>query len=222
MTRTSLSDRFAALQAERERSWTPEQLARNAGQRRVLVQRHDPAAGPSPGSALPAFTLIDQDGTPLSRDRLTANGPAVLIYFRFGGCPACNIALPYYNETLWPRLQSVGIALVAVSAQIPVDPELIPRHGLGFPVASDPDYALARHLGITFLPDEQPPVQPGDNWIGARLGTDSYEITKPAVVVINADGSLRHLEASPDWLIRPEAEAIFAHLLEVVQAPVVA
>lgn len=222
MTHPSLSDRFAALQAERERSWSPEQLARNAGQRRVLVERHDAIRHPAPGSPLPAFTLIDQDGTGLSRDQLTANGPAVLVYFRFGGCPACNVALPYYDEALWPRLSAAHIPLIAVSAQTPVDRDLIGRHGLRFPVATDPGYALARHLRITFLPDEQPPVGRAENWIGATLGTDSYEITKPAIVIINADGSLRHLEASPDWLVRPEAAAILAHLPEVAATAIAA
>lgn len=219
MAQTTLSNRFAALQAEREQSWPPAQLARNTAQRRQLVESHDPARQAAPGTMLPAFSLIDQDGAALSRDRLTANGPAVLVYFRFGGCPACTIALPYYNEALWPRLKSAGIPLVAVSAQIPADPELIARHGLGFAVASDPGYALARHLGITFFPEEQPTVMPGEKWIGATLGTDSYEITKPAIVILNDDGSLRYLEASPDWLIRPEADAIIAHLPEVVTAP---
>ena len=219
MAQPSLRDRFAALQAEREQSWPPTQLARNAAQRKVLVERHEPAKQAALGAALPAFKLIDQDGAALSRDGLTANGPAVLIYFRFGGCPACNLALPYYNESLWPGLKSAGIPLVAVSAQIPVDPDLIARHGLGFAVASDPGYALARYLGITFFPEEQPTVKPGDKWIGATLGTDSYEITKPAIVIINADGTLRHLEASPDWLVRPEADTILAHLPEVVTAP---
>ena len=213
-----LNDRFAALQAERERTWKPEQLERNAAQRRILTERHDPAALPGVGDEVGPFTLIDQNGRELTREAILADGPAVLVFFRFGGCPACNIALPYYNETLLPRLRERGIRLVAVSAQVPVDPELIARHGLGFTVAGDPGYALSRSLGITFLPEDQPEVTPGQNWIGATLGTDSYEIDKPAVLVLTQDARIAFFDVSPDWLERTETGAILAALPETVSA----
>lgn len=213
-----LNDRFAALQAERERTWKPEQLERNAAQRRILTERHDPAALPGVGDEVGPFTLIDQNGRELTREAILADGPAVLVFFRFGGCPACNIALPYYNETLLPRLRERGIRLVAVSAQVPVDPDLIARHGLGFTVAGDPGYALARSLGITFLPEDQPEVTPGQNWIGATLGTDSYEIDKPAVLVLTQDARIAFFDVSPDWLERTETGAILAALPETVSA----
>ena len=43
----SLAARFAALQAERERTWAPAQLAANAGQRAGLIAAHNPAASHS-------------------------------------------------------------------------------------------------------------------------------------------------------------------------------
>jgi peroxiredoxin len=211
MTET-LNDRFAALQAERERTWSAEQLDRNAAQRRVLVERHDPSAQPKAGDTVEPFTLIDQDGRELTRDTILADGPAVLVFFRFGGCPACNIALPWYNETLLPELRARGIRLIAVSAQIPVDRDLIARHGLGFTVASDPGYALGRQLGITFLPDEQPAVAHGQPWIGATLGTGSYEIDQPAILALAPDATVLFFETSPDWLSRTESETILAAL----------
>lgn len=213
MTR-SLKDRFADLQDERERTWSTDQLARNAAQRRVLVERHDPHAFPQRGEEIAPFTLIDQDGAPVTRDELLADGPAVLVFFRFGGCPACNVALPYYKETLFPELRRQGVKLVAVSAQVPVDAELVQRHVLGFPVLSDPDYALARRLNITFFPEDQPEVPEGASWIGRTLGTDSYEIDQPAVLVLDRNARVLFFDVSPDWLHRTESETILAALQE--------
>jgi peroxiredoxin len=215
MSHKSLHERFAELQAERERTWTSEQLARNASQRQALVERHDPATYPQPGNTLAPFALVDQDGRTVTSEDLTASGPAVLVFFRFGGCPACNLALPYYNETLWPQLRAAGIPLVAVSAQVPVDASLFKRHQLGFTVASDPGYALGRALGITFLPDEQPPVAPGASWIGATVGTNSYEIDQPAALILDQGNVVRWLDVSPDWLARTESETVLAQLAEV-------
>ena len=214
MTIQSLADRFAELQAERERTWPAQQLEKNAAQRRVLVERHDPLARPQAGDRIAPFTLIDADGQTHDSAALLGEGPAVLVFFRFGGCPACNIALPYYEETLWPALQAAGLPLLAVSAQIPVDHGPKTRHGLTFPTFSDPEYALGRALKLTFLPEDRPVVEPGQSWIGATLGTQSYEIAQPAVIVLNGDHTIRFIDVSPDWLIRTESDAVLAHLPE--------
>ena len=211
-TTKSLAERYADLAAERARTWSAEQLERNAHQRRLLTERHDNAAHPAPGTQLDAFTLIDADGNIRPSSAILANGPVVLVFFRFGGCPACNIALPYYDEALFPALQAAGIGLLAVSAQNPVDRGPTQRHGLRFPTLADPGYALARQLGITFFPEDQPAVAPGDGWIGATLGTDSYEMTQPAIALIGPDHVLQYLSVSPDWLDRPAAQEILAQL----------
>lgn len=218
MESTTLATRFASLQAERERTWSPEQLAGNARQRAILVERLDRSARPAAGDRLAPFTLIDAKGATVTSDALLASGPAVLVFFRFGGCPACNIALPTYNESLWPALAAAGIPLVAVSAQIPVDQGPTERHGLRFPTLSDPGYALARQLGITFFPESQPPVAPGAAWIGATLGTDSYEMTEPAVIVLEQDRTIRFVDYSPDWLARTEPATVLAHVPEAIAA----
>ena len=214
MTFRTLAERFAELQAERERTWPPAQLEKNADQRRVLVARHDPAAQPRAGDTIQPFTLIDAEGHPLASRDLLAEGPAVLVFFRFGGCPACNIALPYYEQTLWPALHAAGVPLLAVSAQIPVDRGPTERHGLTFPTFSDPDYALGRQFNLTFLPEDRPEVAPGQAWIGATLGTQSYEIAQPAVIVLNPDHTVRFIDVSPDWLIRTESDVVLAHVPE--------
>ena len=214
MTFRTLAERFAELQAERERTWPPAQLEKNADQRRVLVARHDPAAQPRAGDTIQPFTLIDAEGHPLASRDLLAEGPAVLVFFRFGGCPACNIALPYYEQTLWPALHAAGVPLLAVSAQIPVDRGPTERHGLTFPTFSDPDYALGRQFNLTFLSEDRPEVAPGQAWIGATLGTQSYEIAQPAVIVLNPDHTVRFIDVSPDWLIRTESDVVLAHVPE--------
>ena len=217
-SRLTLAARFAELQAERERTWAPEQLERNAAQRRILVERDDPASRPAKGDRIAPFTLVDADGKPVESAELLAKGLAVLVFFRFGGCPACNIALPYYNETLYPALAAADIPLLAISAQIPVDRGPTERHGLRFATYADPDYALGRALNLTFLPEDRPEVAPGQPWIGATLGTDSYEIDRPAVVVVDADHVIRFIDVSPDWLVRTESEVVLAHLPEVITA----
>ncbi|MEK7456907.1 MAG: peroxiredoxin-like family protein [Pseudomonadota bacterium] len=208
----NLRARYAALQAERERDWSPAQLARNAAQRQQLVARFDAATVAQPGDVLPDLALDDVEGATLTLDALTAQGPALLIFFRFAGCPACNIALPYYAETLWPVLRARGIPLVALSPQQPDRlVEIKRRHDLPFAVASDRDNQLARLLGIAFVPDDRPSPPPA-GWIGEVTGTGSWELPQPAVLLLGPGRVVQRLQVSPDWLDRPEADDILAWL----------
>lgn len=218
MTTDRLAARFADLQAQRARDWPPEQLAANAAIRAQLVERYNPRQHVQLGEEVEDFTLIGIAGEEIRRDTLLANGPAVLMFYRYGGCPACNIALPYYDRHLSAALTAAGIPLVAVSPQVPADAALLSRHGLSLTIASDPDHRLGEWLGITFEPDEKPEIKPGESWIGAVAGTNSWALPQPTVLILDSDASVRFVAVSPDWLDRPEADVILAALPECDRA----
>ncbi|AOH85221.1 alkyl hydroperoxide reductase [Sphingomonas panacis] len=214
----TLKAAYAALQAEREHDWAPEQLRANAATRAALVRKYDPRNHAQAGELVDDFTLTAEDGTAIRRDDLIARGPAVLIFYRFGGCPACNIALPRYDRALFPALSRAGIPLIAVSPQAPVDPELRARHGLKLTLACDPDNALGDWLGITFEPEDKPAVAAGQSWIGSITGTGTWVLPQPTILIIGRDAQVRFIAVSPDWMERPEPEAILAELPEATIA----
>lgn len=203
-----LDRRYAALQAERERTWSAAQLAGNARQRQILTDRFDPAAIVQPGDILPDVSLEELDGASLSLDGLVARAPVLLIFFRFAGCPACNIALSYYAERLYPVLRKLGVSIVALSPQR-VDRlvEIKSRHQLPFSVASDHDNGLGRHIGIIFEPDDRPAPPPA-GWIGEVTGTGNWTLPQPTLLLVGAGREVRWVHVSPDWLDRPEAADI--------------
>lgn len=215
MAQESLNNQFAALHAQREREWAPEQLAKNIETRAALVRKYDPRGHVRVGEVIDGFTLVDDAGRNLTRDDLIRHGPAVLIFFRFAGCPACNIALPYYDRQLSPTLSAAGIPIVAISPQPWAQLDIGTRHGLALTVASDPDNALGNRLGITFEPDDKPEIKPGDSWIGSITGTNSWILPQPTVLILDSDARLRFVDVSPDWLRRTEADTILAALPEL-------
>lgn len=207
----SLNHLLAKLHAERVATWAPEALKVNIDQRQTLVDNADHEGFVRAGDHLESFELLEVDGAALTRDTLIANGPAVLIFFRFEGCPACNIALPYYQRRLFGELSALNVPLVAVSPQVPEKLVAIKRrHDLKFQVATDKDNALARRLGILYSFDEaskKASLSRG-NGIGAVTGTGTWELPQPTVVVIDGAGVVAFAEVSPDWLVRTEAEAV--------------
>ncbi|MBW8814284.1 MAG: AhpC/TSA family protein [Caulobacterales bacterium] len=213
MSDKSLRDLLAELHAERERTWNPAALKLNIDQRRELVHAADPRAWLAVGDAAPAFELEEVNGERLTLEGLTAAGPAVLVFFRYAGCPACNIALPYYNHALAPGLRDLGATLVAVSPQVPerlVD--IKRRHDLSFRVATDHDNALGRRLGILYTANaaSQAASRAKGGFIGDTTGTGTWELPQPTVLVIGQDRRVHFVDVSPDWLVRTEAETILA------------
>ena len=207
----SLGRLLAALHAERVATWDSKVLQVNIDQRRRLVDEANPAAWVKVGDRVADFRLQEVDGEALTLESLTAQGPAVLIFFRFATCPACNIALPYYAENLWPGLQALGATLTAVSPQVPERlVEIKRKHGLGFRVATDADAALARRFGVLYEFDDasKAAAKAKGAFIGDTTGTGTWELPQPTAVVIDRNGVVAFADVSPDWLVRTEAEPI--------------
>jgi len=208
---TSLRRRLADLHAERVATWRPEDLQVNIDQRALLESTSDRCGFIAVGDKIPDFTVLEVDGTSLTLDALVQDGPAVLVLFRFAGCPACNIALPYYNEALAPTLKRLGVPLVAISPQVPERlVEIKRRHALNFLVASDQDNRLAQRLGIVFTASaaSQQYAKAKGHHLGEVIGTGTWELPMPTALVIDRDKIVRFADVTPDWMARTEAAPI--------------
>ena len=63
-----------------------------------LLDQGVPADAVQPGDRLESFTLDDATGQPVSLDQLVESGPAVIVFYRGGWCPYCNLALRTYQQ----------------------------------------------------------------------------------------------------------------------------
>ena len=209
----SLHQIFRDLHAERVRTMDPAKLSVNINQRKTLVETADPSKWVKAGDKVQAFDLPEVDGGRVRLNELLERGPAVLVFFRFEGCPACNLALPYYQRNLLPGLRELGASLVALSPQLPERLRAIKeRHSLQFSVASDLHNELARQFGILYEFDEaskQLSIGSGKT-IGEVTGTGTWELPQPTAVVIDQRSIVRFADVHPDWLLRTEAEPILA------------
>jgi peroxiredoxin len=207
----SVQKNLDALQAWRDTEWTPEHLAEHHAYRQKLQEEADWSRIIQVGDVVAPFVLDEVDGGSVVLADLLRTGPAVLIFFRFENCPACNAALPAYRDALAPELARLGVHLLAISPQIPDRLVAIKRRlDLPFPVASDPDASLIRSLGIAFAPTPEEQVerlQLGyDN--PAVLGNGRWDLPYPTVVVIDQDYVVRFADAHPNWMVRTEVDTV--------------
>ena len=174
-----------------------------------------PAEAIKVGHRMASFTLDDASGKPVSLEQLVATGPAVVVFYRGGWCPYCNLALRVYQQELLPRLGAFGARLVAISPQTP-DQSLstAEKAGLAFTVLSDPGSRVARAIGIAY--------EQTDEVLAAqrRLGLDLAEVNaegavylpRPTVLIVDAGQTVRFVDVQPDYTARTEVADILAAL----------
>lgn len=218
----SVRQLLAELHSYRVQTMAPADLQINIDQRQLLEDTADRAVFVKAGDIIEPFALPEVHGGTIELDRLLAAGPVVLLFFRYEGCPACNIALRYYQTELYPALTELGATLVALSPQVPDRLAAIKnRFGFAFPVVSDTGNGLARRLGIAFTasPASQAHARAHGSDLGEVLGTGQWELPMPTMIVIGQDRVVRFADVHPDWLVRTEAEAVIEAVRPLVAVP---
>lgn len=180
-----------------------------------LLGQGVPAGAVAAGQTLESFTLDDATGAPVTLDQIVEAGPAVIVFYRGGWCPYCNLALRTYQQDLLPELGAFGARLVAISPQSP-DQSLstAEKAGLGFTVLSDPASRVAQQIGIVF--------QQADDVLDAqrKLGLDLAQVNaegstmlpRPTVLIVDPDRTVRFVDVQPDYTARTEVADVLAAL----------
>lgn len=212
------SDQFKAVAAKR---LPPEILEVFDRSVEGFLAEGVPAEAVKIGDRLAAFTLDDATGKPVSLDQLVAAGPAVIVFYRGGWCPYCNLALHVYQQELLPQLDAFGARLVAISPQSP-DPSLTTaeKAGLAFTVLSDSGSRVAQSIGIAF--------QQADDVLAAQreLGLDLAQVNaegatylpRPTVLIVDRNQTVRFIDVQPDYTARTEVADIVAALARLEAA----
>ena len=110
----------------------------------------------------------------------------------------------------YDAIKEAGGELVAISPQI-VDKngEVKKKLRLDYPVLSDLGNAYAKELCLAFaLPDDLRGIYAGFGInLEALHGDNLWELPLPARIVVDKAGTIRSIEAHPDYTIRPEPTA---------------
>lgn len=160
------------------------------------------------GDEAPDFTLPDAQGRPVSLSEALKEFAAILVFYRGGWCPYCNIQLRAYQRAL-PEISALGGRLIAISPQLP-DGSLstAEKNGLEFDALSDVGNAVARAFGLVYaLPEELREAMRSNGKVLPEInGDDSWELPRPAVYVIDRDRRivLAHIEIDYRSRLAPE------------------
>ena len=120
MTTTStIAEQVASYHRASAGQLPPEVAEAFATEQRILAAAGNPSGVAEPGSRLPDGELLDVGGQPTTLAQNLGGKPAIIVFYRGGWCPYCNIALRTYQAQLVPALAERGISLIAISPQTP-------------------------------------------------------------------------------------------------------
>lgn len=110
-------------------------------------------------------------------------------------------------------MASLGSSLVAISPQqTKYAKQVINKHGLTFPILSDPYNKVAAEFGVVYRLPKQ--VKKLYMEFGIDLerfnGNDSWELPIPARFIVDTRGDIMSAEANPDYTNRPDPREIIS------------
>ncbi len=170
------------------------------------------------GDRAPGFTVRTVDGKPYVFDPDNLENPAILISFRGGWCPYCNMHLSELR-TVIPEIRESGYDVLFLSND---RPELLYSSlkmetqedidGLDYVILSDAEINAARALGTAFRVDKRLTDymdEKGRDYQGSSIGVHNA-LAVPAVYVVNKSGEIVYDFVEPDYKIRLPADELLA------------
>lgn len=170
------------------------------------------------GARAPAFTVHTVDGEPYRFDPDALERPTVLITFRGGWCPYCNLHLSELRNVI-PEIRALGYDVLFLSGDRPdqlyaglQDDTKADIEDRDYVILSDAATEAARALGIAFRIDDGLTdylERKGRDYAGTSIGQHNA-LSVPAVYVVDADGRIVFDFVNADYKVRLPADELLA------------
>ena len=161
------------------------------------------------GDKAPDFTLTSAKGETVTLSERLKEGPVVLIFYRGGWCPYCNLELRAYQQEL-ESFKALGASLIAITPESPDNSlSTSEKNELSFDVLSDTGFEASDAFGLTFtFPEKLRGVYegfglniPATNADDAK-GNSAWRLPIPAAYVIAQDGTITLHHVDVDYTKR--------------------
>jgi peroxiredoxin len=160
------------------------------------------------GESVPDLTITSAEG---HREKLPviANGkPTVLLFYRGGWCPYCNLHLSDIR-TVEDKIINLGYQIIAISPDSPENLNVtIEKDKLNYRLYSDSSGELTEAMGIAF----KAPERSLDRLLDYSAGQNPGFLPVPSVFVLNSEGKIVFEYVNPDYKIRLSGKLLLAVL----------
>lgn len=164
------------------------------------------------GNALPDVGLRTLEGTPITLKDAVGGKPAVLVFYRGGWCPYCNLQLSSLR-LIRKDLDALGFQLIAISPDTPAElKKTLDKDALDYRLLSDSSAAAMRAFGIGYEVDAETLEKLSGYGIDLEKasGERHHVLPVPSVYLVDAKGMLQFSYVHPDYTVRLPEEVVLA------------
>jgi peroxiredoxin len=168
------------------------------------------------GDLAPDFSLPNASGEMVSLSEYLERGPIVLLWYRGGWCPYCNITLSKYQEKL-DEIKRNGGNLIAITPELP-DNSITTKekNRLQFEVLSDPKNKVGKKFGVVFKLTPEVAKNYQDNFdLEGYNGDSSHELPLAATYVIDSKHRIKYAFLDADYRNRAEPDEVIQNLVQL-------
>ena len=166
------------------------------------------------GESAPDLKVRNIEGKEESLKEILGRKPTVLIFYRGGWCPYCNVHLAEL-QGIEKDILDLGYQVVGISPDSPASLKAsVEKNELNYSLLSDSDLGAAKAFGLAF----QAPEKYKEMLAGASGGDNSSGLLPvPAVFVFNTEGQIQFEYINPNYNTRIKGnmlKAVLASLSE--------
>ncbi|MEO8254710.1 MAG: peroxiredoxin-like family protein [Flavobacterium sp.] len=158
------------------------------------------------GEKIPNITLQSVDGKSISLETVLNKKRTVLVFYRGGWCPYCNMYLSALGEAE-KQLLDLGYQIVAISPDAPKNLKVTEeKDKVNYLLLSDSKGELAKSVGIAFKAPEnyKPTITKGSDGVNVDF------LPVPSVFIVNVASEIEFEHITPDFKHRISNELLIA------------
>ncbi|MEM7304361.1 MAG: peroxiredoxin-like family protein [Pseudomonadota bacterium] len=168
------------------------------------------------GDYAPEFDLPNALGERVSLYDSLENGPVVLVWYRGGWCPYCNLQLQQIQARL-KEIEDAGGQVIAISPELPdMSMSTKEKNELQFEVLSDIDNRVADLYHLAYkVPDYVVDHYDLSVTLNSHNGNDNKRLPLAVTYVIDREGVVQYAFLDADYKNRASAQDIITELNEI-------
>lgn len=157
------------------------------------------------GEKIPMVTLMNQQGKIVDLNKMVAEKPTILVFYRGGWCPYCSKQLSGLQE-ISGDLERMGYQLIAISTDKPEGLNAsMDKASLEYTLLSDADLAVSKQFGIAYKASK-------GYWDFLPKSTGGKDIDLlipvPSVFILSKNGEINFEYINPDITKRLKPELL--------------
>ncbi len=188
-------------------------IARNAYGQTIMPEKATDISPLLIGEMAPDLVLKNSKSGDVKLTDLIKSRPTVLIFYRGGWCPYCNLHLAEL-QTIEQQILELGYQIIAISPDSPSNLRAsIEKHKLNYSLLSDADMELSKAFGLAY----SVPEASRERLNMASDGRNTGMLPVSSVFVFNQLGEIMFEYINPDYKKRLKGNLLLAVLKELKQ-----